>query len=277
MAALRGTGSKVFALSRQDLTNDNVDHNADVKWQRVDLQSHPDFPEADVLFHCAPIWLLPDNLQKLHSMGIERVVAFSSTSAQTKFSSRSKKERNLARRLRESELTVIDKCEKLQIGATIFRPTMIYGYGRDKNISVIASFIRRYKIFFIAGQGSGLRQPVHVDDLVAGSLNALAQKDAIGKQYDLAGGETLSYKDMVARIFAGVGMPPRIVRLPVVLYRVLLSGIGLVRRRSSYTGGMATRMNEDLVFDYSAAVRDIGYQPRAFLTNPSKDLIGATS
>ena len=103
----------------------------------------------------------------------------------------------------------------------------------------------------------------------------IENEQTYGKRYNVPGGETLSYRQMVGRIFAGLDLSERIVSLPVPLYRVILRVLVSVNPASGYSSGIANRMNQDLVFDYSEAQQDFGYAPQRFLTDPVRDLAGA--
>ena len=89
------------------------------------------------------------------------------------------------------------RCQALGINLTILRPSLIYGFGRDQNVSKIAQTIRRFRCMLIVGKGSGLRQPVHADDLVSAALSVIDKPETYGKSYNVVGGETLSYRLMV--------------------------------------------------------------------------------
>jgi nucleoside-diphosphate-sugar epimerase len=49
---------------------------------------------------------------------------------------------------------------------------------------------------------------VHADDLAGAALAALDAPGAADRAFDLPGGETLSYRAMVERIFEGMGRRP---------------------------------------------------------------------
>ena len=126
------------------------------------------FGSADCLVHAAPIWLLPPWLPRAADAGVHRLVAFSSTSRFTKQGSGSPRERETARRLAEAEDAVQEACRRRGIRWTILRPTLVYGGGRDRNVSDVARFVARFGFFPIAGRGTGRRQPVHGADLAGG-------------------------------------------------------------------------------------------------------------
>lgn len=247
-----------------------------VRWDMttpLDSTTSDQLSGLKAVVHCAPIWLLPAHLDSLSSLGMSRLVVFSSTSASSKQSSSDPAEKLLARRFIEAEEAIRSYCEDRAIAATIFRPSMIYGHGRDQNVMHIARFIRRYGFAVVAGAGSGSRQPVHADDLVAAVLAVQDLTRTHGRVYELAGGEELSYRAMVERIFIAMDRVPRIVSVPVAILRLGFR-VATAVRIFDYTPSMATRMNMDLAYDFAAATRDFGYMPRAFLTDPPNDLKG---
>ncbi|MBX2849728.1 MAG: NAD-dependent epimerase/dehydratase family protein [Acidiferrobacterales bacterium] len=267
---LKQLGFEVVSVSRRSAKISSLQWNLSEDAQ----ESHMEYlGSANVvtLIHCAPIWLLPRHLSKLASVGIQRMLVFSSTSVVGKRDSLNAKEQHLVEQLANSENTIKNFCLDNKIDLTIFRPSMIYGYCLDQNITRIAHFIKRYKLFFVVAEAKGLRQPIHADDLVKASLAVLENPDSFGQTYNLAGAEVLSYRLMVQRIFNGLKHPPRIIALPLGIYRTALK-IAALGGRFSYTAEMADRMNQNLIYDFSKAQKDFGYAPQKFLTNPERDL-----
>ncbi|WP_018879449.1 NAD(P)-dependent oxidoreductase [Thioalkalivibrio sp. ALE9] len=224
-------------------------------------------PEAAALVHVAPIWLLPGLLPVLRERGVRRLVAFSSTSVQTKRDSQVPSERALARRLADSEGRVMQGA--LFARATILRPTLIWGGGRDQSISSIARFIERFGFFPVEGAASGMRQPVHADDLAAACLALLEFADRGTGVFEFAGGEVLSYREMVERVFEALGRPPRIVTLPRPALQWAVSAARVLPRFRGWTPAMVARMNLDMQFPSLHARAILGHEPRAFV--PSRE------
>ena len=117
----------------------------------------------------APIWVLPGYFDLLLTMCTTSCVLSSTVLYQ----------RNFIRPFRK-ENSEIDSEDKVKAWATahkidwiILRPTLIYGYGRDKNISEIAQVIRRFGFFPLFGPAQGLRQPIHVEDVALACCRAL--------------------------------------------------------------------------------------------------------
>lgn len=218
----------------------------------------------------APVWVLADYLPWMTSMGAKRVVALSSTSRFTKTDSSDATEQQLALRLAESEAHFIEWAQAHEVEWVLLRPTLIYGLGRDKNISEIARFIRRFSFFPLLGKAEGLRQPVHVDDLAQACFAAL-NGPAANRAYNLSGGETLTYREMVMRIFKSLALAPRLLSVPLPVFRMAVVVLRLLPRYRKLTSAMAERMNRNMVFEHGEAQKDLGFSPRRFEL-PASDL-----
>jgi nucleoside-diphosphate-sugar epimerase len=121
------------------------------------------------------------------------------------------------------------------------------------------------------GQAKGLRQPVHAGDVVTACISALEKPGVVNRAYNLSGGETLAYREMINRLFAALGRCSRLIPVPLWLFRLVAPLIRFFPRYRHWNVQMAERMNSDLVFDHAEAVRDLNFFPRPFKIT-SKDL-----
>ena len=237
-------------------------------WHPLDLTSDAaELPplQADTLIHTASLWLLPGWLEKFHARGVRRVIAFSSTSRFTKLASASPYELEVVNKLIAAEEYLAAECERLGMAWTIFRPTLIYGgAGGDRNVADIARLIRRFGFFPRFGQALGRRQPVNARDLALACVQSLDAPASFNKAYNLSGGETLAYVDMVRRVFETLGRRPVFIPVPIWAFRIAVWLARLHPRFSHLTADMALRMQADLVFDHQEATRDFGYRPGRF-------------
>lgn len=261
---LRKAGWDVSAISRFPPPRD--DRGA--SWYRLDLRSSATLTQAGLhpssLISLAPLAILSPSIGTLAALGTSRIIAFSSTSRYTKVDSADPAERELAADFARAEEALAAQCERHGIHWTIFRPTLVYSPGLDRNVSEIARFIRRFGCFPILGDGLGKRQPVHADDLASACFAALGESRAFDRAYNLSGGETLTYREMVERIFNALGRVPRIIRVPPRLFKMAISAAHIVPRFRKLSPELVTRMNMDMCFDHDEAVRDLAFTPRSF-------------
>lgn len=238
-------------------------HHPAFPWHALDLGNPGDWqpqPGA-VILSTLPLWLLPPLLPRFSAA--RQIIAFSSTSRFAKADSIDPAERSLAAQLAEGEDRLIAACAAHGIPWTVLRPTLIYGSGRDHNISAVAQVIRQHGFFPIAHPGRGLRQPVHADDLSQAAVAAFNNPRAFYQSFNLPGGETLSYRDMVARVFQALGKKSRILPLPATLLRLALP-LAQGRLPARYSPAVFLRMNQDLAFDGKPAEQALTYAPRNF-------------
>jgi nucleoside-diphosphate-sugar epimerase len=262
-------GRTYKAVSRQESTSP-IDLQWDLTQSPSTLTRHQ-LSDISILIHCAPIWLLPAHFELLTNAGIKHLVVFSSTSVLSKRDTKDSSEQKLVNQLSDAEDVLMSLCQSNDIQLTILRPSLIYGYGRDQNVSHIAKFIRRFGFMLLVGKASGLRQPVHADDLAELALCAANIEKNQQVAYNVAGRDILTYRQMVEQIFRGLGRRPFIVSIPLWMFRTALI-VAANLTRFSYTAEMATRMNQDLSYDYSAASEELGFSPQGFLEQPHRDL-----
>jgi nucleoside-diphosphate-sugar epimerase len=266
---LCAAGRSVIALGRG---RPGPSTNAHLRFIEGDLEK-PNVVFAQSLsmvVHIAAIWLLPDHLDALYARGVRRIVCFSSTSIFIKQASSNAGERDLVVRMKAAEAEVATRCAALGIVWTVLRPTLVYGLGMDRNVSRAARFIQRFGLYPLASAATGLRQPVHADDLAGAALAALDAPAAAGRSYALGGGEVLEYREMIGRIFDALKRRRRFLVLPGLEY--FAAAIGIVLRRREVTAEMVRRMRQDLVCDNGPAGRDLSYRPRKFLAGGGADL-----
>lgn len=219
-------------------------------------------PPCELAFSTAEIHLLVPAIATFAGNGVRRVVAISTTSILTKRDSVIAAEREKLDKIAAAEEQVMAACARHGIGWTILRPTLIYDEGRDINVTRLANLIRRFGFIPLAGSGRGLRQPVHAEDLAIGAIDAAQSALAIDKAYVVPGGETLSYRDMVGRIFDGLGRRRMIVAVPAVVWRVAFRLAQPLFPNANFA--MGDRMSMDMVFDPAPAQRDFNWRPRGF-------------
>ena len=264
---LRAEGSHTFAFSRNA---SGCKIEARVTWLQLDTPAfpRPSTPEVRDWLCVAPIWVLPQYFSMLEAYGARRVVALSSTSRFTKTDSKDPAENATALRLAGGEARLRAWAESRGVEWVVLRPTLIYGQGKDKNIAEIARFVRRFGFFPLLGKAMGLRQPVHVEDVAGACVAALKSPLAVNRAYNISGGETLPYREMVSRVFLAFQKRPRLLTIPLIVFRMAVACLRVFPRYRNWSAAMAERMNRDLVFDHAEAARDLGYAPRRFRLAP---------
>ena len=260
MPRLLGLGFNIIAISRSGKPPGWPDTKG-VSWldEGAAISAAADCTK---LLSVGPMDLAHRLLQTLDQL--QDVVVFSSTSVQTKTGSENRLENKQARHLLEMESKLQSCARARHIKLVIFRPTLVYGCGLDANISRLANWIQRFGFMPVSGQAAGLRQPVHADDLAEVAARALSYAGPLPGVLTVTGGETLSYAEMVSRIFPAMGKPVRLLRLPEWLFVSMVNVAGLFRSDSGLNAEMVRRQAVDMVFDDHQARELLGHSPRPF-------------
>lgn len=273
LSLLAQHGWHAVAFTRQRVEAGMMQKSPAVTWCQPSHQSlterigksGPAAKKISSWLYLAPIWTLPAYFNFLEVQGAQRIVVLSSTSIFTKEDSSDVGEKLVAQRLAEGEANLHAWAKKRGITWIILRPTLIYGQGRDKNITEIIRFIRRFKFFPLLGDAHGLRQPVYVEDVASACFAAFLARGVVNRAYNISGGEKLTYREMIKRIFQILDQPHNLLTIPYWVFRLAVHTMRHLPRYRHWTVAMAERMNRDLVFDHSEATRDFGYAPRPFL------------
>lgn len=256
---LRDDDWRVYAISRQE----HVDQPA-LHWLRGDLAGVRDLPNGvEVIFSCGPLDLFAQ-WYAATSLRCPRVIAFGSTSIEVKRGSADADERNVSARLREGEQRLFETAAMRNAAVTVLRPTLVYGAGRDRNLVRIAHIAGRFGRIVLPRDAHGLRQPVHVRDLADAAFRCVGVEASFGRSYALPGGETLTYREMVARVLAALAPPPKLHEVPSPVFNVVLAAAHAAGFALDFNEAAVARMRSDLVFDLADAQRDFGYSPRGF-------------
>lgn len=260
---LLASGFNVIALSRSGRPQGWPDHGR-VQWlDETAAARHMD--GCQYLLSAGPMEV-PCRLLNTANC-FEKVVIFSSTSADTKINSNVRQEREQARNLLELESELGSSAARNKTRLVILRPTLVYGCGLDRNISLLANWINRFGFIPVNRKALGLRQPVHADDLATVAVEILNTDKDLPGLLNVAGGETLAYSEMVARIFSALGKPTRLLSLPGWLFASLIGLAKMFKASGGINREMVRRQSCDLVFDDSEAREMLAYNPRPF--NPT--------
>ena len=255
---LLAKGYQVQAVSRQPEKLPSFSTSA---YSRLALDELRTLTGAEFLISLMPIWETATLYEKLR-LGVSRAVVLSSSSITNKKSSRHPRDKALVEQLEEAEAHLRIIFGLTDTSYLILRPSLVFGYGKDKNLSLILSSLKRYRIMPYMGPAKGLRQPIHAEDLAEAILLALESSHS-DKQIAI-GGLPVAYDHMI-ELLAEVNRVSYLpLHLPRALIRAGLSVIKLLPRYRFIDVGMFERMNEDLLVDICLAQDLLGYQPRTF-------------
>ena len=285
---LREAGFRVLALSRKAPAAP-VKVADGVRWAIPDEAALPALVAAaaaavagggpDYLVSCGPLPLARHIVES--APGLRRVVAFSSSSVLSKADSADAAERADMAAMARDEAALAAACAARGLPLLLLRPTLIYGCGLDRNVSLLAVIAGRFGAIPLAGKAAGLRQPVHADDLAALAVQALTAPAPLTLDSPACGGSTLTYREMARLIAAATpgrergrerNRPrgrARLLTLPDWLLAGAVTALARFPRWRHLNAEMAHRQNRDLVFDDTPLRNILDWSPRPFEPTPA--------
>jgi NADH dehydrogenase len=145
----------------------------------------------------------------------------------------------------------------------IFRPTLIYGPGDDKNVAMMARVIKRYPVVPVLGGGHFKIQPVYIADAVSVLVQALDKRVPL-TVYNIAGPAQITLRDMLLlisehmrrrRIFVPVPLKP--IQAGLRIYQKIFPSTRLPAKQ-------VLELDKHEAFDISLTRRDFDFSPRTF-------------
>ena len=234
--------------------------NLDIEWALGDVSDAQSLTFAmhgtDALVNVASLGFghADSIISAAKSAGIQRAVFISTTAIFTQLNAGSKKVRVAA------ELAI----ETSGLKYTTLRPTMIYGSPRDRNMWRLIRFMRLSPIVPIFGDGKYLQQPIYVDDVAQALVSCLSNDNTIGKSYNIAGKQALTYNDVIDTIAKQMNKHVWKIHVPSKPVVSLLRFLERTRIPFPIKAEQVLRLNENKDFSYAEAQRDFGFSPLSF-------------
>jgi len=186
--------------------------------------------------------------------GIVRAVFVSTTAIFTQLNAKSKQVRLAA------EIAI----ETSGLKCTVLRPTMIYGSPRDRNMWRLIRFMRYSPIVPVFGDGNHLQQPIYVGDVAQAIVSCLCNDQTIGKSYNIAGKDPLTYNQVIDTIARQLQKRVWKVHIPAAPVVSLLKFFERPHIPFPIKAEQVLRLNENKDFSYEEAETDFGFSPLSF-------------
>ena len=166
------------------------------------------------------------------------------------------------------EDAVLDTAKESGLEVLVLRPGWVYGPGCRRTEKLLRAVGRRR--FAFVGDGSNLRHPVHISDMLdAFLLAADAPPDAVGGTYLVVGPRAVSVRELVRACARVQGVAEPKLRLPRPLVSAGLGGVEFAFRLVGRTPPVSRRslafFEHDNAFTGRAAAEALGFEPRVGL------------
>lgn len=240
-----------------------------IDWRHVDVCVESETSglaeECDVVVHLAGLFAATDamTLARVHGTGTRHLVWEAERAGVERFvyvsvlGARPGDPDYLGTKF-DAETAVISA----KIPTVVLRPSVVYGPG-DRFTSSIRSLLHRLPVFPLPGGGRFRLQPLAVEDMVDALSQCVERDDLDGREFDLAGPEPLTFREIVEIVGELAGIRRPFLPLPA---RPMLGMIRLAHR----TGLPAPFSSEQLALFATGSVLSSRENPlpRVFRVKP---------
>lgn len=155
---------------------------------------------------------------------------------------------------------------------TLLRPTMIYGTPRDRNIWRLIRFARWAPFVPLLEGGVNLQQPVFVEDVARACWAVLDRPHTVGRAFNIAGAEPVSFSDMVKLILNSLNRRAPLISLSLGAVMAAVKAAQFIPFAPRITPEQVLRLKEDKRFDNGPAAEAFGYSPLSFAQGLEREL-----
>ncbi len=213
----------------------------------------------DTVFHIGSIFYSVFVMKAAVKNNINRAILVHTTGIYSEYKSASEEYKNI-----ENTLEKIIKGNNSQIGLIYLRPTMIYGYKNDRNMSVFIEMIDKLRIFPVINGGKNLLQPVNGRDLGKAYYQVLIQSEIMCGDYVLSGGNPILMIDVFKLISEVLNRKTIFISVPLGLGVFMAKCLKILTLGKFDYIEKVQRMGEDRNFSHDDAIRDFGYSAMNF-------------
>jgi len=134
-----------------------------------------------------------------------------------------------------SKLRGEEKVQNSMLDWVILRPSEIYGPKMNEGISKLISWIKRFPVIPVIGDGSYFLSPVYVDDIVQAIVEVL-KKDSLGKiTLNLSGPEVMTMNEMIDRFTQIHKVHRKKIFFPVWFVKLGIAILSLMKSELAFT------------------------------------------
>ena len=160
------------------------------------------------------------------------------------------------------EKAVLGYAQESGYELTVVRPAWVYGPHCPRTLKLFKT-IKKGRFFFV-GDGSTLRHPIYIDDMVAGFEITAVHPQSPGQVFIIAGPRAVTLRELVDEIAHALQVPEPAIRLPLwsVWPVVLLMETAgkMLRREVPFTRRSLKFFTGNTAFSTSKAKAQLGYQ-----------------
>ena len=134
-----------------------------------------------------------------------------------------------------SKLRGEEKVKSSMLDWVILRPSEVYGPKMEEGIGKLISWVKRFPVIPVIGDGAYFLSPVYIDDIVQ-ALVEVCKKESLGKEtLNLCGPVEMTMNELIDKIAAGLNVQRKKFYLPIWLVRLGICFLSILRSNFAFS------------------------------------------
>lgn len=141
---------------------------------------------------------------------------------------------------------------------TVLRPTLLFGKYDPKHLGKISSYLKKWPLFPVPGDGKYPRQPLFVKDLCQIILKCI-EKGASNRIINICGRQQITYIEIINRIKKIKGLRTHLLNIPVRLFKILLNIYLFIFRNAPFTAQQLRALTAGDIYEGADIEEEFGF------------------
>ena len=216
------------------------------------------FRDVDTVLHIAGIHWSREVFKAAAYCGVKRIITVHTCGVYSKY-------KKAGEEYRQIDSYCRDICREHNITLTVFRPTMIYGNSKDRNVVKFIKMVDRLSVMPVVNGAKYALQPVHYKDVGEALYASIVNEKATGgKDFILSGATPILLRDMLTEIGNNLNKKVRFISFPFWFSYMGAIAFYLVSFGKFDYREKVQRLCENRAFDHEDATLAFGFSPRSF-------------
>ena len=190
-------------------------------------------------------------IAECNAAGCSRIINISSQSAKIRHKGTYARTKNLADRIFHNS--------GLQV--TTLMPSIVYGKEMKGVFGTIVKFAQTLPLIPVLGNGKWVSAPIYVEDVSKAIVSCIEHENTIGKIYDLAGPDFITFDDLIDKICEKMGIRRLKLHIPFSVALIIAKFVAKISSQPPITVSNVLGSNQDTKIDINPARKDFGFEP----------------
>src|ERR1700683_582044 len=147
------------------------------------------------------------------------------------------------------------------LDVTTLLPSVVYGEEKAGVFGAVLNFVKKFQLLPVLGDGRWICAPVCVSDVAGAICSCIERDQTIGKRYDIAGPDLITFDGFVDKVAEALGLRRRKIHIPLGAALFAARIMATLLSKPPITVSNVLGSNQNTHLDTTPARNDLGFDP----------------